>query len=80
MKKILILTITANLWFENLLPAIKIDLSIKEIIDSGYKLTHITNEGRSSSSKTVLIFENGKSIYLCDFYTSEDIRCYDLTN
>lgn len=80
MKKLLSIVVLCLLFGGNTFSASKTNFTIKQIVDKGFKLTHVTNEGRSSSSKTVLIFQKDLEIFMCDFYTEKEIECYYLTD
>ena len=80
MKKLLGILVLGLLWCSVAFSVSKTDFTIKQIVEMGFKLTHVTNEGRSGDSKTVLVFEKGKEIYICDFYDAKDIKCYNLTD
>ena len=80
MKKLLGVVVLGLFLSGNAFSASKSNFTIKQIVDRGFKLTHVTNEGRSSSSKTVLIFQKDLEIFMCDFYTEKEIECYYLTD
>jgi len=80
MKKILFTILFTLFLSGGAFSASKTNFTIKQIVDKGFKLTHVTNEGRSSSSKTVLIFQKDLEIFMCDFYTEKEIECYYLTD
>ena len=80
MKKLLWIMVLGLFLSGNVFSASTTSLTIKQIVDKGFKLTHVTNEGRSSSSKTVLIFQKDLEIFMCDFYTEKEINCYYLTD
>jgi hypothetical protein len=53
MKKLLGVVVLGLFLSGNAFSASKSNFTIKQILDRGFKLTHVTNEGRSSTSKTV---------------------------
>ena len=78
MKKLLGIIVLGLLLSGNAFSASKTKLTIKQIVDKGFKLTHVTNEGRSGFSKTVLIFQKDLEIFMCDFFADYKIKCYEL--
>ena len=79
LQKLLGILVLSLILSSNAFSASKTNLTIKQIVDMGFKLTHVTNEGRSSFSKTVLIFQKDLKIFMCGFYSEKKIICYDLT-
>ena len=81
MKKLLGILVLSLILTSNAFSGSKTKLTIKQIVEKGFKLTHVTNEGRSAFSKTVLIFQKDLEIFMCEIYAATKPHpCYNLTD
>ena len=76
MKKLLGIVVLGLLLVANAYPAKKVNITIKELVDNGYKLTHT----ESRNNYLYLIFENGVDIYSCAGSHSSGFGCVHLTD
>jgi len=76
MKKILGIVLVGIFLCGNAFATKRVNITIKELVDNGYKLTHTDSRG----DYLYLIFENGNDIYSCAGTHSGGFSCVHLTD
>jgi len=76
MKKLLGIVVLGLLLSSNAYAVKIVSITIKELVDKGYKLTHTDNR----DGYGVLYFENGSDIYSCTGKDSTGYTCAHLTD